>query len=249
MAVPSYLAAVAGNPGRPGQINQLLVGHTTAHVYAGGIWASQTTAGSGSVATNGTWLAQSFVAGNAQTSLGQVWLQVGTVGGSGSSATITPLTVSLYPSSGNLPIASASLATTTLAEQFVFGAGTWLQVPFAFTAISPNTTYQIVIHAAGTSGAHYTVNKSNQTSGASTSPDGVTWTAQAYGFLYQIYDLTVSGTLQYLLSEQGSRWTNFTYDALNRVSTITDNTVAQDGSNAYYTRTLSYTSGALTGVA
>ena len=245
MPVPAYLAAAVTYPGRPGQINQFLVSHTTDMVYAGTLKSSQTTGSAVYTSTNGAYIAQQFTTASNQTAIGQVWIQISTVGGSPTSATITPLSVSIYSNSGGVPQGSA-IATTTFNEQYVYSAPFWLQVPFNVTGLGASTSYQIVVAAAGNSSHYYTWQHSNQVTGGSTSPDGVNWTSQAYGMMYQIYDQTSNGALQYLFSDNGARWTQFTYDTLGRISTITENTVAQDGSDFLSVRTLSYTNGLLT---
>lgn len=247
MPVPTYLAATAKYPGRPGQINQFLVGHSASYLYGGTLKSSQATGAATYVSTNGLYLAQQIVTASAQTTIGQLWLQVSTVGGSAVTSNITPLTVGLYANSGNLPTGSP-LATASLNEIFVYGSGFWLQVPLAASGLSSSTPYQVVLAAAGNSSSYYVWQKSNQTSGASTSPDGLTWTAQTYGFMFEVYDLTGSGNPQYIVSDNGARWVQFTYDSLGRYSAVTENTLAQDGSSLYSSRTFAYTNGFLTGV-
>jgi hypothetical protein len=66
--------------------------------------------------------------------------------------------------------------------------------------------------------------------------------------MYQVFDQTGGALLQTISEDNGARITNFAYDALNRISQITEYTVAQDGSYIVSTRTLTYSNGLLTGV-
>lgn len=241
MAVASWLAATAGQRPQPGQLTQFLGGHSATFVHAGStLQSSQATGDALYVSTASTYLTQEIVTGPAQTVIGSLGLQISTVGGSPVSATIPPLQVSLYASSLGLPTGSA-LASTTLAEQFAYSGPFWLTVPLAATGLAPSTPYQIVVAAAGTSSAYYVWQRSNQTAGAATSPDGATWAAQAYGFMYQVYDLAgTTGPPLYVLEDAGARVTQLTYNAAGQLTGIAETTAAQGGGTLYSSRTIAY---------
>jgi hypothetical protein len=248
MATASWLAASAGNAANAGQINQFLGTHSSTWTYAGTQRAAQTTGSGAYQSSAGMYLAQSFTTGSGQTTLGQVWLQLSTVGGSPLTPLIGTLAVSLYPNGA--PTGTA-LASTTLAEQYVYTAPFWVRVPLVASGLTPSTTYQIVTAPAGAGGHYYTWQQSNQTSGASASPDGVTWSAQTFGLMYQVFDDTPGSQLQLLYDDAGARWVSFTYDSFGRIATLTEYCVAQNPAAplASATRTFTYTQGVLTGVA
>jgi YD repeat-containing protein len=250
VATAPWLAASAGYKPQPGQINQLLAAHTSSWIYTGNSVQASEEIGSGVyVSTASQYLAQSFVTGAAQTTIGVVYLQISAVGGSAVSATISPLTVALYASIAGLPT-GAPLATGTLAEVSVYLGAFWLPVPLAASGLTPSTVYQLVVSPAGSSASYFAWQQSNQTSGASTSQSGTTWTGQAYGFMYQIHDLT--GTTwppAFLVDDGGARTTAFTYNAAGQLATITEQVVSQSGAVQYSQRALTYSNGLLAGVA
>jgi hypothetical protein len=249
VAVPVWQAATTGSQGLPGHVNQFLGTHAAAWIYPGALQTSQVIGNATYQTTQGQYLAQSFTTGASQTAIGQVWLQVNAVGGSPVTATIAPFQLSLYATVavGVVPTGSA-LATVFLNEQYVYSAPFWMPVPLGATGLTPSTVYQLVTSPVGTGTNYYAWQQSNQPSGASSSPDGVTWTSQAYGLMYQVYDDTGGGQLQFIGEDDGVRWTRLTYDAIGRVNTITEFTTAQAAGTFQSVRTLSYTNGALTGV-
>lgn len=234
----------------PGQVNQLLGSHAATFVYAGNTIQAGETIGSGLyIATTGQYLAQEFVTGTAQSVIGTVHLQVSTVGGSPITATITPLQVALYASSAGAPVGTP-IATSTVSEQYVYSGGFLLTVPLGVTGLAPSTPYQIVVAPAGAGGAYYVWQRSNQTSGAATSPDGVTWTSQSYGLMFEVFDLSGSaGPPLYVLEDSGARVTALAYNAAGQLTGITETTVAQGGGSLFSARTLTYSNNLLTGVA
>lgn len=249
MAAPSWLAASTGSRTLPGQVNQFLGVHSSTWVYAGVQRAAQATGTALYASTAGAYLAQTFTTAAGQTTVGQVWLQISTVGGSPTTATITPLTVGLYATLAGAPTGSA-LASTAVHEQYVYTSPFWVPVPLCATGLAAGATYALVVSAAGSGSAYYVWQHSNQPSGASTSPDGTTWTAQAYGLMFQVFDQTPGGQVQFLYDDDGARWAQFTYDSVGRVSALTEYCTAQNASAPLTsTRTLTYASGMLTGVA
>lgn len=245
-AIPSWLAAVPGHVALPGQVNQFLGSHNSVWLYQGTQRAAQTTGATSYQSTQSQWLTQAFTTGSAQTQVGAVWLQISTVGGSPTSATIPPLTVGLYASDSGSPTGPA-LAATSLAEQVVYASGFWLQVPLPAT-VAPSSVYQLVVSVAGTAGHYYVWQQSNQASGASTSPDGVTWTARAYGLMFQVFDQGATGQPQFLYDDSGARVVQLSY-ASGVLTAVTESVLAQDSSVMVTTRSLTYSGGFLIGVA
>lgn len=247
MAAPTWLAATAGQQGLAGQVNQFLGAHQSTWLYQGAaVVVSQATGSGLYVSTTGTYYAQRFTTASAQTVIGQVKLQVSTVGGSPLSATAAPLAVALYADGGGFP-AGAALASTSVIEQYVYAAPFWVPVPLA-AGVTPSTPYWLVTSPAGAGPAYYAWQKSNQVSGASTSPDGSTWTPQAYGLMYEVLDQAPAGRLQFLYDDGGARWVALSYNAAGQVSQITETTAAQGGSTLAVSRTLTYSGGTLVGV-
>lgn len=247
MPTPTWEGASAGFAAQPGQVNQFLTGHNSVWVYSGSVvQASAIIGNSVYVTTASQYLTQDFTTGSAQTAISQVLIQVSTVGGSPITATITPLVVSLYASSAGLPTGSA-LASATLTEQSVYSAPFWVPLPLVAT-VTPSTTYQIVVSAAGTGTAYYVWQESNTGSGAATSPDNVNWTQQAYGFMFQVYDNTgTTGPLLSMVDDGGTRTAQFTYTG-GQVATISEFAQTQNGAGQTQTRTFTYSSGQLIGL-
>ncbi|HTK65378.1 MAG TPA: hypothetical protein VL595_23510 [Pseudonocardia sp.] len=249
MATPDWLAATAGHQGNAGAITQFLGTHTSTWIYAGNTLQVSEATGSGLyVSTAGTYLAQEVTTGPGQTTIGSLGLQISAVGGSPITATIPPLQVSLYASASGLPTGSL-LATTAVAEQTVYSAPFWLTAPLAVAGLTPSTPYVLTVASAGTSSAYYAWQRSNQSSGAATSPDGVTWTPQAYGLMFEVYDTSgTTGPPLYLIDDDGARVTALTYNSAGQLASITETTVAQGGTALYSQRALTYSNGLLIGV-
>lgn len=248
MPTPVWLGASAGYTAYSGQVNQNLVTHNSVWTYSGSAVAAEQTTGSATFITSASqYLAQSFTTGAAQTTIGAVWLQISTVGGSPITATITPLVVGLYASAGGLPT-GAPIALATLTEPDVYAAPFWVPIPLVAT-VTPLTVYQIVVLPAGTTSAYYAWQQSNQPAGATTAPDGVTWTQQAYGFMYQVYDNTgTTGPVLSMIDDGGERYVQFTYTTGALPATLTEYVQTQNGAGQTQTRTFTYSNGQLIGV-
>lgn len=244
---PTWTAATAGAPTFAGQINQFTVGHSAVLVYSGTQRAAQSTGTGVYSASNGQYMAQSFTTAASQTTIGQAWLQVSTVGGSPVTQSIPPLTLSLYASFNGSPT-GAALGSVSVDEQYVYNATFWVQFPLAVGGLAPSTIYQLVLSAVGTSTNYYVWQHSNQVSGASLSPDAATWTTQAFGMMYQVFDGGVTGNLMFLVEDSGARWTSISYDSANRVSALTEYTTAQGATPFQSARTFTYSGARLIGV-
>lgn len=245
---PAWQAATAGQPPLAAQVNQFLAAHAFTSLYAGTQTAAQSTAGTGSASTNGTYVAQSFSTGSLQTTVGYVMAQITNAGGATSGSQLGPTTLSLYANSGSAPSGSPLVSVTATVE-YVHNAPLWLTLPLPATGLSGATTYWLVLAAAGNSTYSYQWNKSNQTSGASTSSNGTTWTAQSYGLLYQVYDQTAAGRLTCTWEDAGARWTWRGYNSSGQISQYAEYTAGQTLSGYLQSfRGFTYVNGSLTGV-
>lgn len=237
--IPTWLGATSGQGAQAGQVNQFLGSHPSTFVYAGVQRAAQNTAGAGAVNSNSLWIAQSFATASGQTAVGRVALTLAVTGSP------VPLTVGLYANSAGAPTGSALVSVSVPKE---FASGTALSIPLPAT-VTASTTYWIVATAVGDVSNFYSWSKSNQVTGASTSANGTTWAAQAYGLLYQQYDQSASGNLTHAFEDSGVRWTGMGYNASNQVTKLQEYTVAQSSGYIQSNRTLSYSGTLLTGVA
>lgn len=248
--VPAWLGATAAQAPQAAQVNQFLGTHNSQYLYAAAQTAGQTTNGAASTSSNSLWLAQSFSTAVGQTAIGYVIVPVTTTTTSG--ASLAPTTLSLYASSGGAPSGSALVSTTLTAEYANIASGgtstNRVIYPLPVTGLTASTTYWLVLHSTASSGA-FTWFRSNQTSGASTSPTGATWTGQTYGFVFQVFDQTASGAVTCTWEDSGVRWTASTYGTTGLLVTYSEYTLAQ-GTNSYVqsARTLAYSSGLLTKV-
>lgn len=247
-AIPAWLAATPGRQGLAGHVTQFLGTHASTLLYQGTLATSQAT-GSGFFSDTQTqWLAQAITTGSAQTAIGYIQLQLSAVGGSPTSALIPPLTVSLYANNSGTP-AGSPLASTTISCQAVYGAPFWVSIPLPVTGLTPSHTYQLVTTMVGTSSHYYAWQHSNQTSGAASSATGSSWTTQAYGLMYQVYDQSQVGQLQLIYEDAGARWTQFTYGTNGSIAQVTEYTAGQTATGYQQTTsTLAYSGGLLTGV-
>lgn len=243
---PTWIAATTGQLPLANQINQFLGPHQMQMLYPSVQKAAQTTAGAGATQSNGLYIAQSFTTAVGQTTIGYVLLTIGTAGGL---TGLAPTTLTLRANNAGAP-STTILATTSIAAEYVAMVPTAIvSFPLPVTGLTASTTYWLVIAAAGDPTHHYDWSKSNQVSGTSTSPDGVTWTAQAYGSLYQVWDQTIVGSSPlFTWEDAGARWVWFGYNTNGTMSSIGEYTSGQT-TNGYAQsfRSPTYTSGKLTG--
>jgi hypothetical protein len=240
-AIPSWLGATAGQATQAGQVNQFLGAHAATLLYAGVQKAAQTTAGSGVVNSNSLWLGQSFATASGQTAVGRAVLTLAVTGSP------TPLTVGLYASSAGAPV-GAALVSAAVPREFLTGSPAALSIPLPAT-VTASTTYWIVATAVGDVSNFFSWSKSNQVTGASTSANGTTWAAQAYGLLYQVFNQSTTGSPTHTFEDSGARWTSLGYSASNQLTKLAEYTVAQSSGYIQANRTLTYSGTSLTGVA
>lgn len=251
MPTPAWQAPTSGSTPLATHVSQFLGTHLSQSIYTAVQKSAQTTAGATSTNTNGLFLAQSFTTAVGQTTVGYVQVPVSTTTTSGSSLATT--TLSLFANSAGAPSGSALVSTTITAEYANLATGgtatTFALYPLPVTGLTASTTYWLVLASAGNVSNNYTWFRSNQVSGASTSPTGTTWTAQGYGFEYQVFDQTASGLLKSTWEDSGARWTAYTYTGTSLLSTIAEYTSGQTATGYLQSfRTNTYTNGLLAGV-
>ena len=234
-----------------GHVNQLLGSHEASIVYQGTQTAAQTTNGATTTSTNGLWLAQSFTTAVGQTMVGAVTVSLTTTTTTG--ALLPTTTVSIYADSAGAPSGSPLVSTTLTAEYAYAASGgvttTRILIPLPVIGLTAGTTYWIVATAAGNVSDSYTWHRSDQVSGASTSPDGTTWTAQGYGFTFTVTDLSATSSQVATWEDGGARWTATTYTGADVISSYAEYTAGQTAAGYLQSyRTFTYSGGLLTGV-
>lgn len=239
MATSTWLAATSGQRPQAGQICQFLGTHSATYLYAGASRGGQTTLGSGTTTSNGLYIAQSFTTSSAF-SLGRValWLS--------SHNTPGPTAVSIQTNSAGAP-SGTMLASTTVPVEYVSATAAAVTVPVP-CSLAASTQYWIVLAAAGDASDFYSWWRSNQTSGASTSTNGTSWSTQTYGLYYSLWDQSATGSLTHTYEDTGARWTAWTWSG-SQLTGLAEWTQGQTAAGyAFSSRTLAYSSGALTTV-
>jgi hypothetical protein len=241
--VPTWRSAVSGQAPQAAQVNQMLASHPSQILYAGTSIASVTTSGSASTGTNGTYIAQSFTMSG--TSIGLVQGPISTTTTSGANLPVT--TLSLYASSGSAPTGTA-LVSTTITAEYAYATtsngntNVFTTYPLPIAGLTNGATYWLVLAAANSGSNQYTWFRSASASGASTSPNGTTWTAQAYGLRFNVFDQSTVGNLVHTWEDSGARWTATTYNSLGLVSTYSEYVAGQTATNYLQgVRTFNYT--------
>lgn len=246
IGVPVWQAATSGQTPQSSQINQLLGTHPNIIINTGVQQVSFNTGGSGSINSNTQYMAQSFTTAVAQTTVGYITAQIGPTSGLGS--VLAPITVGLYANSAGAPTGSALVSVTITAEYSNAGPVD-LVIPLPVTGLTASTLYWIVVSPT-TGSQNYVWVKSSQVTGASTSPNGTVWTAQAFGLRHQVYDGTAVGNVVSQWEDGGARWTWTGYAASTTlVSQYAEYTVGQTVAGYLQSfRTFTYSSGLLIGV-
>lgn len=247
----TFLAATTGQPPLAQHINQLLTTHPTTFVYTGAQQQFNTTAGSTSTGTNNLWLAQKWNTQVSQTTLGYVAIALSTTATSGT--VLAPTTVAIYTDNAGVPGTSLFSITVTAEYANLATGGTpsnTLIVPCPLTGLTAATNYWIVVTASTSAGGQFTWFRTTAVNGASTSPNGSTWTAQTYGFIFTIFDKTMASPLVAVLEDGTQRWQAIRYNANLEVANLAQYTGGQTatGYNQGY-RTMTYTNGLLQGTA
>lgn len=238
MAVPPWQSPVVGAQALAGHVNQLLGTHPTTYLYQGVLQASSA-GGTGTASSSGTWLAQRFTTGSSQTAVGYLAFASAVTGSP------APWTVSLQADAAGQPSGTA-LASVQYPKELA-ATVTAALVPSACTA---STQMWIVAEAVGDVSDYFTWAKSSAGSGAMTSPDGVTWTAQSYGLRYVVYDQSTVPPLIGIVEDSGARYTLFGWSGTGEPVLVEEFTSGQtQGGYSVSARTLTYSGGMLTGAA
>lgn len=236
---PAWKGASTGSQPLAGQVNQFLGTHAATFIYVGASQGSSTTLAGTATNTNSLYIAQQFTPGSNQTI--QRWILTLAVTGSPA-----PLTYTIQTSSGGAP-SGTILSTTVIPKEYLTGVATAVSVPTAQTALTSGTQYWFVFNAVGDVSNFYSVSRTTAASGASTSTNGSTWTAQGYGLYYQRFDTTVTGNLTHTYEDTGARWTTTTFNANATPNTLQEYTVAQAANDyVYSSRTFGYSGTVLT---
>jgi hypothetical protein len=244
MATPTWLAGTAGQTIQAGQDNQFLGTHSVQYIYAGALKAQQYGDGAAAIgisagppASGFTRLAESFATIAGQTTLGYLVLYGKKVGNG------CDLTVELYTNSSSKPNTQVGSTATTFPADFWTTSNGFIYIPLPITGLSASTTYHIVLisgdvngNNAGDASNYIAIEKSNQASGASTYTAS-TWTAQAYGFIYVIFDLSSVPPLGFIYEDGGSRWTLLNW-GLNGLTNVNEYTLAQGTGQMRSVRTI-----------
>jgi hypothetical protein len=252
MPTPTWQAPTSGSVALAAHGSQLLGTHGFQSLYTATQRAAVVTNGATVTTTASTFLAESFTTAVGQTTIGYVTVPVTASTSTGTTTSTT--TLGVFANSAGAPTGSAISSTTLTAEYAWNAAGSGSQnvlvtYPLPTTGLSASTQYWLVLGSTSSTG-NYSWFRSAAASGASTSPDGTTWTAQAYGFRYAVFDQTVSGPLVSTWEDSGARWTVTTYRTNGEINTFAEYTAGQTASGYLQGfRTLSYTTNALTGVA
>lgn len=227
MSAPAYLAATPGQVLKAQHVNQFLGAHPTSYLYTGTQQLAQSTLGSGTVASNSLYIAQKITTTGAF-NLGRVTLTLAVTG------TPTPTTISIQTNSGSAPSGTA-LASTVLPPQMGTGSAAAVSIPLP-CSLSASTTYWIVASAAGDASDFFAYSKSNQTSGASTSTNGTSWTAQTYGICFATFDQSaVLGPLPvHTYADSGARWATYTLNILGLPTAVQEYTAGQTATGYTY---------------
>lgn len=224
MAAPTWLGATSGQLPASGQINQFLVTHPSSIVYTGVEQDRLATAGSGAVDSNSLYIAERFTP-SANYTTGRVVLTLAVTGSP------TPWVVTLNSNNAGAPSATVLAGPTAVPAQYVPGSATAVSIPLPGAAVVSGTSYWIVAQAVGDASDFFAWSKANGASGASTSTDGTTWTAQAYNLLFQVWDSTMVLPLTHTWEDSGARWT--AWQSSSYIPTgLQEYTVAQ-GTNQY----------------
>lgn len=243
MPTPTWLGATTGFSAFAGQVNQFLGTHAVTYVYTGVEQANQPTSSGSNTDSNSLWIAQSFTTAAGQTTVGYVQIRAAITGSP------PPWTFSVQANSSGAP-SGTPLVSAALPKEFLSGSASTVSVMLPVTGLTASATYWIVAQAAGDPSDFYLWAQSNQTSGASTSTTGTSWTAQAYGLRYAVFDQTPNAPLAGTWEDSGARWTSLAYNGSAQISGLKEYTAGQ-AANGYTasSRALSYSGPLLTGVA
>lgn len=242
MVTPAWIGATPGQPLLAAQINEFLGTHAVTYVYTGASYSSQAVAGSGTVNSNGLYVAQSFATGASNTAAGRIALTMTTTG------VPSPITIQIQSNNAGAP-SGTILVATVIPPSWANATVAAQSIPLPVAGLSPSSTYWIVARAAGDASDYFSFYKSNQATGASTSTNGSSWTAQSYGLLYAVYDQSAILPLRHTWEDAAARITALTVNANTTPATLEEYTGAQgSGQFVYSFRTCNYAGSTLTSI-
>lgn len=244
MPSPTWLAAVTGQLPLAQQPNALQVTHPSVLLYTATAQDANSSASGGTVSSATGWNAQKFVTTGAQTAVGYVVINASSNASFGSQ--LGPWTVSIYTNAGGAP--GVPIVSTTVTTEYVsnFSSLTALAIPTPCTGLTPSTTYWIVTNQV-VSTFRYQWVKNVLTSGASTSSNGTSWTAQAYGLTYTIYDQSAIQPLLFTYDDGGLAWNWYGRDVENRIEFLGEYVAGQTTAGYIQgVRTFEYSNGLIT---
>lgn len=231
MTTPAYIGATAGQPSLANQVNQFLGTHPASFIYTGVSLGGSPTLGSGGVNSNGLYVGQEMTPGTTQ-AVGRMVLTASVTGTPG------PLTVTLQTNNAGAPSGTV-LASTVVPYNYFPAAAGQVSIPLPIT-LTASTAYWLVFNAVGDASDFYTLDKSNATSGVSTSTNGTSWTGQTYGIYYVRWDQSVVTPLLHTWEDSGARWTYYTSASNQTLTGAQEYTVAQ-GTNNFVWSSRTYT--------
>ena len=244
MTSTGWLAAVSGQLPLAQQPNALQVTHASVILYTATLkTAGGYVLGSGSVTSNTSWNATSFTTAVGQTAVGYVIMNITAATTSGS--LLSPWTVSLYTDNAGVP--GTVLVSTTVPTEYFNSVGPNPPVPLPVTGLTASTKYWIVTNQVGTVSNNYSWAKNNVGSGAATSSNGTSWTTQAYGLTYEVFDQSAVMPSLFTYDDGGQYWTYTSRDTENRIATLLEYVGGQTAAGYQQTfRQFFYTNGLIT---
>lgn len=255
MPTPTWNGATAGQQALAAQINNGLTTHAITYIANSAAFASQTTDGAASIGISATppgggftRLAQSFATA-AFTSTGWAGIYAKKVGNG------CDLTLKLFTNTGSVPNAQQGTVQVTIPVDFWTTSTSVMFLPLPITGLSASTTYWLTLFAgdvngnnAGDASNYIAVEKSNQVTGAATW-GGASWTAQAYGFMFQVSNLTTAGQPRFVWEDNGAKWTFFGYNGSAQIAQVNEYCAAQGTGQVRSLRLVTYLLGQPTTVA
>lgn len=229
---PNWEGATIGSPPLAAQVNQLLGTHSASIIYQGALVSSNTTVGTGSVNSNGNYIAQQFsIVGS--NGLGRIAIYMSVTG------TPPPMTITIQGDTGGTPNGTI-YQTTIIPPDWGNATPGFQSIPFPITGVSSGT-YLFVTQSVGDASDYYTFYFSTTAGGGYTSTNGTAWTATTDGFLFESYDQTFALPVRHTWEDGNARIVNLQPNTNGTIGSIEEYTVAQGTNQFMYSyRTLNY---------
>jgi hypothetical protein len=251
MATPNAHGVVQNSNFSAGDINQFLGTHAITYCNQGATQVSYTTTGGASVLKTfsgaAQWLAQPFSTGASQTTISRIELYF-----SGSTTSGVDTTLELRTDNAGVP-SNTTLYSVAIPSDFQNAGGPiiWVSIPCTVTGLTAATKYHIVVDGqnSGTSNIalSWATNTTSVNQGVKSASGTSGWSVNGNTFLFNVF-AGANGVLRNTYEDAGARWTGYDYNSSNGNTTVA--TVREYTTGTLRSvRTLSYTSGALVGVA